>query len=154
VKKEAPKPEVKKEAPKPEVKKEAPKPEVKKEAPKPEVKKEAPKPEVKKEAPKPEVKKEVPKKETPKPEVKTKPEVKKEIPKKEAKIPDLDISLIKGIGAKTAMLLKESGFDTVSKIAKATTEELSKVPGVGPASASAMNSEAKVLLSKKADDKK
>ncbi|GAH69121.1 unnamed protein product [marine sediment metagenome] len=69
-------------------------------------------------------------------------------------IPDLDISLIKGIGAKTAMLLKESGFDTVSKIANATTEELSKVPGVGPATATAMNNEAKVLLSKKAENKK
>ena len=136
-----------KEAPKAEVKKEAPKPEVKKEAPKKEVKTI---PEVKKEVPK----KEVPKKEAPKPSAKTIPEVKKEAPKKEAKTADLDISLIKGIGAKTAMLLKESGFDTVGKIAKATTEELSKVPGVGPATASAMNSEAKVLLSKKAEDKK
>ncbi len=127
-----------------------------KEAPKKEVpKKEVPKKEVKtipevKEVPK----KEAPKKETPKPSVKTIPEVKKEVPKKEAKISDLDISLIKGIGAKTAMLLKENGFDTVGKIAKATTDELSKVPGVGPATASAMNSEAKVLLSKEAEDKK
>ena len=126
------KPEVKpkKEVPKKEVKPEVkPKVEIKKEAPKVEVKKETPKLEVKKEAPKPEI-------------------------KKEAKIPDLDISLIKGIGAKTAMLLKENGFDTVNKIAKATTEELSKVPGVGPATASAMNNEAKVLLSKKVEDKK
>ena len=89
---------------------------------------------------------EAPKKDDPRPSVKPKPVAKKAA--------DLDISLIKGIGAKTAMLLKESGFDTVSKIAKATTEELSKVPGVGPASASAMNSEAKVLLSKKVEDKK
>ena len=164
-----PKPEVKKEEVKPEVKKEAPKkdvkPEVKKEA-KPEVK---PIPEVKKEEPKkevkPEVKKEEPKKEA-KPEVKPKPEVKKEVkpaakkeaPKKPAakkeEAQDLDISLIKGIGAKTAMLLKENGFDTVGKIAKATSEELAKVPGVGPATATAMNSEAKVLLSKKAEEKK
>ncbi len=138
-----------KEAPKREApKREAPKREApKKEVPKKEVKTI---PEVKKEAPK----KEVPKKETPKPSVKTIPEVKKEVPKKEAKISDLDISLIKGIGAKTAMLLKENGFDTVGKIAKATTDELSKVPGVGPATASAMNSEAKVLLSKEAEDKK
>ncbi len=158
--KEAPKREVpKKEAPKREApKKEVPKKEVpKKEAPKKEVpKKEAPKKEVPKKEGKtlPEVKKEVQKKETPKPSVKTIPEVKKEVPKKEAKISDLDISLIKGIGAKTAMLLKENGFDTVGKIAKATTDELSKVPGVGPATASAMNSEAKVLLSKEAEDKK
>jgi len=169
-----PKPEVKKEAPKKEApKKEAPKKEApKKEAPKPsaktipEVKKEAPK----KEAPKPsaktipEVKKEAPKKEAPKPSAKTIPEVKKEAPKKEepkkeapkkeTKTPSLDISLIKGIGAKTAMLLKESGFDTVSKIANATTDDLSKVPGVGPSTASAMNTEAKVLLAKKAEDKK
>ncbi len=138
-----------KEAPKREApKREAPKKEVpKREAPK----REAPKKEVKTI---PEVKKEAPKKETPKPSVKTIPEVKKEVPKKEAKISDLDISLIKGIGAKTAMLLKENGFDTVGKIAKATTDELSKVPGVGPATASAMNSEAKVLLSKEAEDKK
>ena len=61
--------------------------------------------------------------------------------------------MIKGIGAKTAMLLKESGFDTVSKIAKATPEELSKVPGIGPGTAKTMSTNAEDLLSKKADEK-
>ena len=98
--------------------------------PKPEVKKEVPKPEVKKEVPKPEVKKEVPK-----------PEVKKEVPK-------IDLSEIKGVGAKTAMLLKESGFDSVEKIASSSEEDLSKVPGIGDATAKTMISEAKNLLTK------
>ncbi len=74
-------------------------------------------------------------------------------PKKETKVPGLDISMIKGIGAKTAMLLKENGFDTVDKIAKATSEELSKVPGIGPGTAETMSINAKDLLSKKAHEK-
>jgi len=74
-------------------------------------------------------------------------------PKEETKVSDLDISMIKGIGAKTAILLKENGFDTVDKIAKATSEELSKVPGIGPGTAKTMSINAEDLLSKKADKK-
>ena len=77
----------------------------------------------------------------------------KTAPKKDTKVPALDISMIKGIGAKTAMLLKENGFDTVDKIAKATPEELSKVPGIGPGTAKTMSTNAEDLLSKKADEK-
>ncbi|MHA1550605.1 MAG: 50S ribosomal protein L24 [Candidatus Heimdallarchaeaceae archaeon] len=99
----------------------------------------------------------VPKKETkvvPKKETKVVPKKEtKVVPKKETKVPDLEISMIKGVGAKTAMLLKENGFDTVDKIAKATSEELSKVPGIGPGIAKTMSTNAKDLLSKKADEK-
>lgn len=80
-------------------------------------------------------------------------DVVKVAPKKETKVSDLDISMIKGIGAKTAMLLKENGFDTVEKIAKATSEELSKVPGIGPGTAKTMSTNAEDLLSEKADEK-
>ncbi|MHA1593009.1 MAG: 50S ribosomal protein L24 [Candidatus Heimdallarchaeaceae archaeon] len=99
----------------------------------------------------------VPKKETkvvPKKETKVVPKKEtKVVPKKETKVPDLEISMIKGVGAKTAMLLKENGFDTVDKIAKATSEELSKVPGIGPGIAKTMSTNAKDLLSKKVDEK-
>lgn len=80
-------------------------------------------------------------------------EVVKATPKKEVKVPELDVSMIKGVGAKTAMLLKENGFDTVDKIAKATPEELSKVPGIGPGTAKTMITNAEDLLSKKTDEK-
>lgn len=80
-------------------------------------------------------------------------EVVKATPKKETKVPELDVSMIKGVGAKTAMLLKENGFDTVDKIAKATPEELAKVPGIGPGTAKTMSTNAEDLLSKKADEK-
>ena len=46
-----------------------------------------------------------------------------------------DLSKIEGIGAKTAMLLKEHGFKTVQAIANATVEDLSKIPGIGAATA-------------------
>ncbi|MHA1344848.1 MAG: 50S ribosomal protein L24 [Candidatus Heimdallarchaeaceae archaeon] len=80
-------------------------------------------------------------------------EVVKDIPKKEKKVSGLDISMIKGVGAKTAMLLKENGFDTVDKIANATSEELSKVPGVGPGTATTISTNAKDLLSEKTNEK-
>lgn len=80
-------------------------------------------------------------------------EMDEEIPKEEIKTPQLDLSMIKGIGAKTAMLLKDNGFDTVEKIAKATPEELSKVPGIGAGTANSMTANAKDLLAQKADKK-
>ncbi|MCK4972245.1 MAG: 50S ribosomal protein L24 [Candidatus Heimdallarchaeota archaeon] len=90
----------------------------------------------------------------PKKETKVAPKKETKVaPKKETKVPDLDISMIKGVGAKTAMLLKENGFDTVDKIAKATSEDLSKVPGIGPGIAKTMSTNAEELLSKKADEK-
>ncbi|MCE7740511.1 MAG: hypothetical protein GPJ50_14150, partial [Candidatus Heimdallarchaeota archaeon] len=117
--------------------------------PKAEVK-EVPKAEVK-EVPKAEVK-EVPKA-APEAVPKEKLPIKKPAEKKPV-APKVDISSIKGIGAKTAMLLKENGFNTVDKIAKATVEDLSKVPGIGPATAEAMNKEAKNLLAKSKEEAK
>ena len=52
------------------------------------------------------------------------------------------------------MLLKENGFDTVEKVAEASVEDLSKVPGVGPATAAAMNIEANNLLKQTEKGKK
>ena len=46
-----------------------------------------------------------------------------------------DLSQIEGIGDKTAMLLKDHGFKTVQEIANTTVEDLSKVPGIGAATA-------------------
>lgn len=42
-----------------------------------------------------------------------------------------NIEDIKGVGAKSAELLREAGYDTISKIANATPEELSKIKGIG-----------------------
>ena len=46
-----------------------------------------------------------------------------------------DLSQLEGIGAKTAMLLKDHGFKTVQEIASASVEDLTKVPGIGAATA-------------------
>ncbi|MFW9852535.1 MAG: helix-hairpin-helix domain-containing protein, partial [Candidatus Thorarchaeota archaeon] len=73
-------------------------------------------------------------------------------------IEEVDLSLIEGIGPKTAMVLKDHGFDTVEKIAKATPEELSQTPGIGQATAEKVINSAKDFLksnisSKKEDEK-
>ncbi len=73
-------------------------------------------------------------------------------------IEELDLSLIEGIGPKTAMILKEHGFDTVEKIATATVEEISQTPGIGQATAEKVIKNAKDFLksnvsSKKEDEK-
>jgi len=145
---------------KPIPKKEAPIP--KKEAPIP--KKEAPIP--KKEAPIPKKEAPIPKKEAPvQPKVESKPKAepteekpapKKEIPPAPAKpkIVKVDLSEIKGVGAKTAMLLKESGFDSVEKIASTKVEELTKVPGIGDTTAEQMIDEAKSLLATAKEESK
>jgi large subunit ribosomal protein L24 len=54
-----------------------------------------------------------------------------------------DLSQIEGIGAKTAMLLKDHGFKTVQAIASATVEDLSKIPGIGATTAEKMIKSAK-----------
>ena len=54
--------------------------------------------------------------------------------------------LLEGIGPKTAMVLKEHGFDTVEKISKISAEELSQVPGIGKATAEKVISNAKAFL--------
>jgi large subunit ribosomal protein L24 len=69
-------------------------------------------------------------------------------------IKEVDLSLIEGIGPKTAMILKDHGFDTVEKIAKATAEELSKTPGIGQATAEKIIKNAKDSLKSNASSKK
>ena len=73
-------------------------------------------------------------------------------------IEEFDLSLIDGIGPKTAMVLKDHGFDTVEKIAKISVEELSQVPGIGQATAEKVINNAKDFLKsdvsiKKEDEK-
>ena len=144
------KPEVKEEKPAP--KKEEPKKEVpKKEEPKKEVPKKEepkPKPEVKEEKPAPKKEEEAVK---PEAEVKAEPQPKAPVKPKATKV---NVSDIKGVGAKTAMLLKENGFDTVKKIASTKVEELTKVPGVGDATAKKMIDEAKNLLAQEKEEAK
>ena len=59
---------------------------------------------------------------------------------------DLNLMDVLGIGSKTAMLLKEGGYNTVEKILEATPESLSKVPGIGVAAAEKLIQAAKELL--------
>ena len=59
---------------------------------------------------------------------------------------DLKVTDITGVGAKTAMLLKEGGFDSVGKIFESTPERLSKVPGIGVATAKKLIQGAKDVL--------
>jgi Holliday junction resolvasome RuvABC DNA-binding subunit len=50
--------------------------------------------------------------------------------------------------------LKESGFDSVEKIASTKVEDLTKVPGVGDATAKKMIDEANNLLTKAKEESK
>ena len=81
-----------------------------------------------------------PKVEEKKPPVKPKAEPKKKV------VEEVDLSLIEGIGPKTAMVLKDHGFDTVEKIAKVSADDLSQVPGIGKATAEKVISNAKDFL--------
>ncbi len=112
-----------------------------------------PKPVEKREEPKVEKKVEKPKEEKPKPKVEEKkpPAKPKAEPKKIAE--EADLSLIEGIGPKTAMVLKDHGLDTVEKISKITAEELSQVPGIGKATAEKVISNAKAFLKTKGGSK-
>ncbi len=60
-------------------------------------------------------------------------------------IADMKVTEIMGVGDKTAMLLKDEGFDSVEKILNATPEDLSKVRGIGVATAQKIISEANNL---------
>jgi Holliday junction resolvasome RuvABC DNA-binding subunit len=53
----------------------------------------------------------------------------------EVKEKPLKITDIKGVGAKTAMLLKDKGYLNIDDILEASPEEISKVPGIGLATA-------------------
>ena len=110
----------------------------------------------KKEAPKARKK---PKTDQPKPPTREeKPVPKKEVdqpkPPAKPKVLKVDVSEIKGVGAKTAMLLKEGGFDTVDKIASTKVEDLTKVPGIGDATAKKMIDEAKNILASAKEEAK
>jgi len=68
----------------------------------------------------------------------------------------MDITNIKGIGAKKADELKKIGLDTVEKVANASIEELTKISGVGKVTAEKMKLAAQELLttSEQAEPKK
>ena len=71
-------------------------------------------------------------------------------PKTEAKVeeaaePQEEFSLT-GVGEKTVIALKESGFDDIEKISAATVEELTKVKGIGKVKAEKMIKEAKQFI--------
>ncbi len=163
--KSKPKPAPKEEKPKP--KEDKPKPAPKEDKPKVVEKKEEVKPKVveKKEEVKPKVvekKEEVkPKEEKPKPkpapEVKEAPKEKKPPvkPKEEkSKVATIaDLSQIEGIGAKTAMLLQDHGFKTAQKIAGSSVEDITQVPGIGPAIAEKIIKNAKTLVKKSGEGK-
>jgi small subunit ribosomal protein S4 len=137
-------------------KKEKPKKEEPEEEPPeiPEVKskpKEEPK---KKEEPKIEKKVEKPKEEKPKPKVEEKkPPTKPKVEPKKKVAEEVDLSLIEGIGPKTAMVLKDHGFDTIEKISKISAEDLSQVPGIGQATAEKVINNAKSFLKSKGGSK-
>ncbi len=65
-----------------------------------------------------------------------------------------EITDIKGVGAKKAEDLKKFGFDTVEKVANATLEELSQLPGVGKVTADKLRRAAKELLSQPSEPEK
>lgn len=51
---------------------------------------------------------------------------------------DPKLSGISGVGPATARLLTESGFTSVESVARATPEELARIPGFGEARAAAV----------------
>ena len=88
-----------------------------------------------------------PKVEEKKPPAKPKAEPKKKV------VEEADLSLIEGVGPKTAMVLKDHGLDTVEKISKISAEELSQVPGIGKATAEKVINNAKAFLKTKGGSK-
>lgn len=59
-----------------------------------------------------------------------------------------DLTVIDGVGAKTAELLKEAGYDTVEKIAAMSDEEILAVPGIGEKTAQKILVSARTLIGK------
>ncbi|MHA1953140.1 MAG: 30S ribosomal protein S4 [Candidatus Heimdallarchaeaceae archaeon] len=144
---EKPKPKAKPTPKEDKPKEDKPKPAPKKDKPKVVEKKEEVKPKEEKPKPKP----------APTPEVKEAPKEKKPPvkPKEEkSKVATIaDLSQIEGIGAKTAMLLQDHGFKTAQKIAGSSVEDITKVPGIGPASAEKIIKNAKALVKKSGEGK-
>ncbi|MHA1259456.1 MAG: helix-hairpin-helix domain-containing protein [Candidatus Heimdallarchaeaceae archaeon] len=63
---------------------------------------------------------------------------------------DFKITDIMGVGEKTAMLLKEGGFETIDQLVTTTPEELSKIRGIGITTAKKLIYGAKALKKKAA----
>ncbi|MDD5745838.1 MAG: transcription termination factor NusA [Candidatus Omnitrophica bacterium] len=61
--------------------------------------------------------------------------------------PTSELSQLQGVGEKTLTALREAGFDSLEKIARATIEDLTQVKGVGQKRAEQMIEEAKKTLS-------
>jgi transcription termination/antitermination protein NusA len=59
-----------------------------------------------------------------------------------------DLTVIDGVGEKTAELLKEAGYDTVEKIAAMSDEDILAVPGIGEKTAQKILLSARALLGK------
>lgn len=60
----------------------------------------------------------------------------------------VDLTVIDGVGQKTAEQLKASGYDTVEKIAAMSDEEILAVPGIGEKTAQKILVSARALLGK------
>ncbi len=61
---------------------------------------------------------------------------------------DAGLTVIEGVGEKTAELLKEAGYDTIEKIAAMSDEEILAVPGIGAKTAQKIIVSARALLGK------
>jgi predicted flap endonuclease-1-like 5' DNA nuclease len=59
-----------------------------------------------------------------------------------------DLTNIEGVGAKTAEALRQSGYDTIEKIAAMSDEEILAVPGIGEKTASKILVSARALLNR------
>ncbi len=89
-----------------------------------------------------------------KPDIKKKPKEEsgaEEFPEEEPIIitsdePKIAITNIKGVGSRKAMLLRESGYNTVEKIAAISLEKLSEIKGIGPSNAKMIIDSAKKLV--------
>ena len=58
---------------------------------------------------------------------------------------EFDLTELDGVGPKTAIVLKEAGYDTVEKIKSITMEDLTKLEGIGTKTAEKILGAAKAL---------